>query len=169
MNAVSELSRILPLDRMPPEGIEFTVRALPPEFAGIAARLRVPAVQALECHFRLVPAKGGLPGAVVAHGRLSARLTRECVVSLDPFKTEQTEEFRVHLVVDGSESDELDPDADDEVPYAGDSVDLGELALEQLALVLEPYPRKPGAQLPAEATEEPESPFAALTRLARPT
>ncbi|MGH6890961.1 MAG: hypothetical protein ACREEP_01765, partial [Dongiaceae bacterium] len=53
-------------------------------------------------------------------------------------------------------------------------IDLGELAAEQLGLAIDPYPRKPDAQIPAEWTAEPASeppaakrpnPFAALEKL----
>jgi hypothetical protein len=50
----------------------------------------------------------------------------------------------------------------DEIPYAGDSIDLGAVLAEQLALSLDPYPRKPGAALPPEAADEPETPFSIL-------
>jgi len=39
--------------------------------------------------------------------------------------------------------------------------------VEQLALALDPYPRKPGAALPVELLDEPTGPFAALARLTR--
>jgi hypothetical protein len=56
--------------------------------------------------------------------------------------------------------------------------DLGEAVAEQLALALDPYPRAPGAELPAEAAEAgseegeatapgPAAPFAALAGLRR--
>ena len=49
-------------------------------------------------------------------------------------------------------------------------IDLGVLAAEFLALGLDPYPRKPGADFaaPAEADISTDSPFAALRQLARP-
>ena len=48
------------------------------------------------------------------------------------------------------------------MPYAGGAADLGEATVEQLALALDPFPRKPGAALPADVTEEVSGPFAAL-------
>ena len=75
--------------------------------------------------------------------------------------------FAVHFVPPGDEIDDSDPEAVDQIPYVGGAADLGEAAVEQLALALDPFPRKPGAALPAEAAEEASSPFAAL--LARRT
>jgi hypothetical protein len=54
---------------------------------------------------------------------------------------------------------------------ADDTIDLGEVVVEQLALTLDPYPRAPGAvfdpaALPGyEAPEAEVSPFAALVKL----
>jgi len=66
-------------------------------------------------------------------------------------------------VPDGTQEEEGDPESDDEIPYLGASIDLGEATVEQLALTLDPYPRKPDAVLPEE--ELPDAvvhPFAAL-------
>jgi hypothetical protein len=46
-------------------------------------------------------------------------------------------------------------------------LDLGEAAAEQLALALDPYPRKPDARLLGAAEDPPGFPFAALAPLAR--
>ena len=68
------------------------------------------------------------------------------------------------------ESDDADPEALDEIPYADGMLDLGEAAAEQLALALDPYPRAPGAALPEIADEaEAHRPFAALASLRRRT
>ena len=105
------------------------------------ARLGVPAVTALACRFRLTR----IAGAILAEGRLDALVSRVCVATLDEFEVPVTEEFRVRFVPAGSESNELDLDAEDEIPYRGGLIDLGEAAVEQLALALDPYPRKPDA------------------------
>ena len=127
----------------------------------MAARLSLAAVRQLCCTFDLHPAGAG---AVLAIGKLRARVTQNCVVSLEPFETDIAENFQVRFVPAGTETDDFDLDADDEIPYQGAALDLGEAAVEQLALALEPFPRKPGAELP-KAQEEAAGPFAALARL----
>jgi hypothetical protein len=64
----------------------------------------------------------------------------------------------------------VDPEADDPpevLPAEG--LDLGELVVQELAVVLDPYPRAPGAEVPAEfqpsEAEEVKGPFAALAAL----
>jgi uncharacterized metal-binding protein YceD (DUF177 family) len=86
------------------------------------------------------------------------------VVSLEEFETLTEERFRLRFVPAGRESDDDDPDSDDEIAYTGATIDLGEAAAEQLALALDPYPRKPDAVLPDAASEPLDLPFAALAR-----
>ncbi len=171
---MSELSRVVPLDRIGAGGLEFEVEAGASECAALAVRLGVPAVLSLRCAFRL---KAGRRGVVAAAGQLAARLVRDCVVTLEPFETSVAEAFQVRFVpaeqLDPAVCGEdlLDPDSDDEIGYEGAGIDLGEAAAEQLALGLDPYPRRPGVvSLPAgPADDEPGvvAPFAALAALRR--
>lgn len=166
-----ELHRPLAVAQIGASGRTVTVEADAAECAALARRMGIPAIHALSCRFRLV---AGEAGAVQAEGELRARLLQDCVVSLEPFESELVEPFRLRFVpaaeaADAEEEDApLDLEADDELPYHGGSIDLGEAVAEQLALALDPYPRKPGARLPDEAEAAPESPFAALARLRRP-
>jgi uncharacterized metal-binding protein YceD (DUF177 family) len=103
---------------------------------------------------------------VEADGSLRARLHQECVVSLDPFAVEVVEEFAVRFVPAGDESDDGDdPDVPDELAIENGTLELGEATVEQLALALDPYPRKPGAVLPEDAGDAPDNPFGALAKL----
>jgi len=134
------------------------------ERAAVAVRLGVAGIAELACRFSLSMVPGEF-GRIMGDGRLRARVTRECVVSLDDFEEHITEAFRVVFVPEGTESNDDDPEADDEVPYAGSMIDLGEATVEQVALMMAPYPRKPGVALAEEAGEQQSSPFASLSRL----
>ena len=49
-------------------------------------------------------------------------MVQTCVVSLEEFEAAIAEDFAVHFVPEGEESDDLDPEAEeDEIPYAGDT------------------------------------------------
>jgi uncharacterized metal-binding protein YceD (DUF177 family) len=160
-----ELHRPLALDRIGARATDIAVEASPEERAAVAGRLLVVGIPVLQCAFRLARVAGGI---IEAQGHLQARVLRTCVVSLDEFEAGVDERFSLRFVPAGTESDDPDPEAEDEVPYTGDFLDLGEAAVEQLALALDPYPRKPHAELPATETEAPEHPFAALASLRRP-
>ncbi len=162
---IPELSRPVPLERIG-DGMTVTVEADAAECAAIATRLMVPSVESLRCDWTL---SAPVNGIVVATGALLARLHQECVVSLETFPAVVGERFTVTFVPRGEEDEAADdPDAPDELPYDGASLDLGEASVEQVALLLEPYPRKPGAQLPEDAAEAPGSPFDALARWRTP-
>jgi len=179
--APAEFSRPLAVARLPREGLERLVEANPAECEALARRLRVPAIARLSCRFALMP---GRQGRVVAEGDLEALVTQTCVVSLEPFEAVVRERFELHFVPTGSESEDPDPELPDETGYPGETIDLGEAAAEQLALALDPYPRRPGvAQDAGEAGEAEDAgggvvrddadedraphPFAALGRLRR--
>ena len=161
-----EFLRPLTLDRIGPEGVEITVTAEPAERAALALRMHLPAIQSLTCRFHLRP---GPAGGVHATGRLQARITQTCIVSTDDFPAEIAEDFAVRFVPTGTEEEDPDIDSPDEIPFAGTALDLGEAAAEQLALALDPYPRKPGAILDSDAAAVPENPFARLAGLRRDT
>jgi uncharacterized metal-binding protein YceD (DUF177 family) len=159
-----EFSRKIRAEALPREGRDEQVEATPEECAAIAVRLQIPAVERLVCDFRLQPITGGRVAATV---RLQARLTRTCVVSLDDFPTEVTDLADLVFVPADLATEDDDPDTPDELPFDGGFIDLGETATEQLALALEPYPRKPGAELDPTTTDVETSPFAALAHLRR--
>jgi uncharacterized metal-binding protein YceD (DUF177 family) len=157
-----ELHRPLALDRIGPDGADVTVEASPAECARLAERMQLPAVLSLSCRFHLVR-EGST--RVRAAGHLAARVVQTCAVTAEDFEAALTEDFRVRFVPTDEVSDDPELDDDDEVPYEGRILDLGEAAAEQLALSLDPYPRAPGAELwPIEDDEAP-APFTALSNL----
>ena len=160
-----ELSRPVVLDRIGAAGSEHVVEAGPEELEALAKRLMIPAVNRLACRIRLRREAGAI---IEGTGHLEAEVVQVCVLTLDEFPQEVREDFKVEFVPAGSESDDPDPDSPDQIPYEGGAIDLGEAAAEQLALALDPYPKKPGAAEPEAETEEKPGPLAALAALRRP-
>jgi uncharacterized metal-binding protein YceD (DUF177 family) len=156
-----EFSRPQRIDALPPAGLERRVEAKPGELEALARRMQVPAIEALTCDWHLSPVSRG---RVIAQGKLSARLTQTCVVTLEEFATAVGERFTIHFVPLGEEQEDENPESPDELPYEGAMIDLGEATAEQLGLALDPYPRKPGAELPQTEVGE-ENPFASLRKL----
>jgi uncharacterized metal-binding protein YceD (DUF177 family) len=159
-----ELQRLFPIARIG-EGAHFVVDAKPQELAALAARMGVLGIDSLTCRFDL---RQRDRDTIDATGVLRARVRQSCVVSLDPFEADIAEDFAIRFVPAGTESDDLDVESEDEIGYEGGVLDLGEAASEQLALALDPFPRKPGAELPPAASAEEMGAFAALAKLRRP-
>ncbi len=142
------------------------------ERAALADRFDLCAVESLDARLRL--RCGPLPGSVIVQGDVSADVVQTCVVTLEPVAThldnsvalvfapavESDEAATVDIVVDANDPPE---------PLVGDAIDIGEVVAEHLALVLDPYPRAPGAALDQESSSnrsvdrgETTNPFARL-------
>ncbi|GBQ87223.1 DUF177 domain-containing protein [Asaia krungthepensis] len=176
-----EFSRRLVINRIGHEGLNETIKAKEDECRKLAKRLDIPAVRALDCRFRIIPEASD---HFVLEGVLTAHVVLECVITGDHFEDALNESFAVRMVPARrfSEESASDLEAIDEIPYEGNALDLGEIASEQLALMLPAYPRKPGAALenavdeaPRETAEEAAdeagsrpNPFGALAGLSLP-
>jgi uncharacterized metal-binding protein YceD (DUF177 family) len=157
-----EFHRPLSLDRIGAHGLDIAVEATAAECAALAERMKLPAVRSVACTFHLIREGRDV---VLARGHLQARVVQTCVVSLEDFEAPVDEVFQVRFVPAGEETDDIDPDSDDEIPFEGNLIDLGEAAAEQLGLALDPYPRMPGAVLTEAEPEVKPHPFAALSGL----
>ncbi|HQT74597.1 MAG TPA: DUF177 domain-containing protein, partial [Acidiphilium sp.] len=126
-----------------------TIETSAAERAAIAAAFGIPAIAALSGSFHLRRAGGP---RIEARLELAAEVTQSCIVSLEPVDQSIAETAALLLVTNGApveDDDMLDPDAPDQVALEGTVADLGALLVEQLALALDPYPRRPGAEPPA--------------------
>ena len=116
-------------------------------------------------------------------GSLDATITQQCVVTLEPFEQEISDEIdrtfepvssRSRRPRDLNEEGEIEIDLETLDPpdvMVDGVIDLGALICEQLALGIDPFPRKPGAVFVPEEekdggeAEDKPSPFAALAKL----
>ncbi|MBD1545039.1 YceD family protein [Roseibium aggregatum] len=116
-------------------------------------------------------------------GTLEATVTQQCVVTLEPFKQELFEDIdrtfepvssRARRPRDLNEEGEIEIDLETLDPpdvMVDGVIDLGAMICEQLALSIDPFPRKPGAVFEQEEekdsgeVEDKPSPFAALAKL----
>ena len=100
-----------------------------------------------------------------------------CSVSLESFEQPLKGEIDLRVVPAGSphvpDSDggevEYDPEAPDPPDVLeGSVIDVAAYAIEHLALELDPFPRKPGAEFDYQPPEAEMSPFAVLKALKDP-
>lgn len=161
----AEFSRPVTLDHVPAGGQSLTLIASEAERTALAGRFGLLALVSFRGELQLRPAP---EGRVLVTGRLAAEVDQACVVSLEPVRQSVEEEVAWRLLPDGVEPTDGDDDPDD-IPATAGIVDLGEALAQQLSLALDPYPRAPGAELPAEAGDgAAHGPFAALAKLRRP-
>jgi uncharacterized metal-binding protein YceD (DUF177 family) len=140
------------------------------ERARIATDLGLESLPALSAELTV---RAWLDGAEIA-GRFRARVEQLCSLTLESFEQELAGAFEVRAVPAGSPNAseggghevELDPDAADPPDVLeGDTVDLAAYVVEHLALEIDPFPRKPGAEFDYAPPDQEESPFAVLKSL----
>jgi uncharacterized metal-binding protein YceD (DUF177 family) len=169
-----EFSRFVEADSVGTHRMERRISANPEERAALAKRFDLVKIDRLEAVFSLKRAGGGV---IHVNGELEAEVTQSCVVTLAPVPAKVAETFSADFADEDRRrvaEPDLDFEADDPPePIRNGHLDLGELAAEQLALALEPYPRAPDAAIPAEfspdedAEAEPErtvNPFSILKK-----
>lgn len=174
-----EFSRPIDVADLPAEGRAFSIEASDSECVCIAAQLGVPAVKSLKAEGTVRPQ--GRVGVVRLEGTLTALVRQICVVTLEPFDAAIS--AAVERLYDAAIGDEW-ADAEDDhgqlvvhvgpngfsEPLVDARIDVGEAAVEQLALELDPHPRKPGATFTAPVdgnVPDAPSPFAKLASLRR--
>lgn len=107
-------------------------------------------------------------------GCVKAELELKSVISLENFYKKYTAPFALYFDTKATYKDirEMDPDLDDEIPdiIENGQIDLANIAIEQLALIMEDYPRREGESFCFtsefdEQTDQTENPFAILAKL----
>ena len=171
--AENEFSRLLSRDALGAKTERCEISASPSERAALARRFGLLALESLSAQLTVRP-RGAL-GLVEVTGRLWAKVSQACVVTLEPVADEIDAE--VALVYTLKEKDpedievEFDPDAEDPPELIGpDGLDLGEAVVQQLAVLLDPYPRCKNAVLPSSVQAGTDdggikSPFSVLKEL----
>jgi len=153
--------------------IKLSLEADAAERAKIAGDLGLESLPMLRADVTVRP---WLDGAEIS-GRLRARVEQLCSVSLEAFEQPLEGEIDVRVVPAGSPNApgesphevelELDsPDPPDVLE--SDVIDVAAYVVEHLALELDPFPRKPGAEFDYEPPTQEASPFAVLKNLKTP-
>jgi hypothetical protein len=126
----------------------------------------------LECAFDLSHYGNG---GVHVLGWVSATVGQTCVVTLEPMQNEVEEDIDLIFTTAAGASVAVGggsvPASDDAPePLQNGIVDVGAIATEFLMLGIDPYPRRPGAELelPKNADEPGDRPFSALAALKKP-
>lgn len=175
-----EFSHVVETGQLPPEGANLDLIATEAERIALARRFQILAVHRLEAHVQVV-LHPVVAGSFLVKGRFEADVDQACVVSLEPVREAVSESFSRSFAPAAAaggartgtdEPEWLDPDSADPPDLLADGrIDVGEVVAEELALGLDPYPRKTGADMPEQyrpRTDDKEgkiSPFAALARL----
>tara|TARA_R110002072_G_scaffold14107_26_gene58882 strand:- start:359 stop:913 length:555 start_codon:yes stop_codon:yes gene_type:complete len=135
-----EFSVGITLDSLGEDVREIDLEADRQQRAALAARFGLVSLDSFRAHLTLVWLKTGKVLSVT--GRISADVTQNCVVTLDPFPATVAEEVDIVFARNSADTADI-VDPDDVEPLEGETLDLGEIVAEELSLALDPYPRHP--------------------------
>lgn len=172
-----EFSRPVKVRSLEPGVNELRIEADAGEREALARRFDLVAIGDLAATIRLTP--DAARRTVRLEGNLTAEITQTCVVTLEPI------ERRIEAPIERLYADDAprelagDVTALDEIedlpdPIVGGAIDVGEAAAEQLALEIDPFPRRADARFrgymdaagPPDSMEaRPQGPFAVLAKL----
>ena len=141
-----EFSHIVRPSELPDGGARFTLEASPEERAALATRFGLEALEAFRAEIALKWISGGAFLRLTA--RIQADVVQSCVVTLEPIRTALDQPLEILYAHEPEDPELLDSDPERDVELLeGDSLDIGEIAAAEMALMLDPYPRAPGAAL----------------------
>jgi uncharacterized metal-binding protein YceD (DUF177 family) len=166
----AEFSRPIDVAGLGDRAQSHAIAANPAERAALVRRFGLHALSRLEAQLSL---RRRGERNVELSGDFAAELEQVCVVSLEPVPAEIRRSFRqiysADLPAESLGEVVVDADEEEDAPEPlGSTIDLGEAVAQQLAVALDPYPRRPDAQLPeigAPAAAAEDGAFAALAKL----
>jgi uncharacterized metal-binding protein YceD (DUF177 family) len=159
---------------IPADGLAVERTASPEEAARLAGVLEILSVDKLVVQYRLTARAGG---RVALTGTITAHVTQDCVVTLDPVASTLSLPLdaaytpRARAAGNAAEGTLEDLEKPEEEPIENGTVDVGRVILEELMSGIDPYPRRSDANFDwsGEGAEEiRDNPFAALSRLRKP-
>ncbi len=140
-------------------------RTLEPDAATrgrIARSLDLASLDTFTATVGIIPARVGW----TLSGRVVAEAVQTCGLTLEPLPVSIDETFSVDLIeaAEPVAGEAVEVSLDDDAPDVIEDgrIDLGQYAVEQLALTLDPFPRKPGAEFVQPEEPADISPFAVL-------
>ena len=151
---------------------EQTIEATADECRKLAERFNLLALDDLSARIRTIRKGQGEAIRISVSGHLQAKVTQSCIITLEPVESEIGVDFRT--VFDSDVNDriadcDLDPEQEDvPEPIVDGIVDLGELMAQVLAVEINPFPRKDGAnssEMTLESSDSGANPFAILEKL----
>ena len=151
---------------------EYKLKATPKDLVYIAEVLKVPAVKSCQSQISLRFDRKN--HRLDVSGKVEAVLVQESVISLELFDKKYEGEFTLFFDTKATYKDirELDEELGDEIPdlVVDGKIDLGDITIEQVALLIDDYPRQEGEEFSFvsefdEETTEQDNPFNILKKL----
>lgn len=150
----------------------FHLKATQPQLAYIAEVLKTVSAKSFSADIQVQYLKK--EHLIEVWGNVSAELELTSVVSLENFNKKYQSEFRVEFdtkaTIKNNPEEEIDLEADLPDPVIDGKIDLAEIAMEQIALIIDDFPRQDGEEFHFqsefdEETTQAMNPFNVLAKL----
>ncbi len=167
-NSQLEFSHVIPVDKIPAQGMVVELSANDQQRADLAKRFALQDLTSLSAKLTINPARDG--AAFSVRGDLLADVVQSCVVTLEPVPAHVHDDLSVLFtdLVDEDGLEHADFDGDDLEVLVNGKIDLGELLAQHLGVALDPYPRKAGVdfdKVTFGTADSPVNPWAKLVEL----
>ncbi len=168
---IPEFSRPIPLEEIGEREVVRDIEANADERAALSKRFGILSLGLLKAHVRLTWVQGRK--LLKLTGAFEAEVEQACVVTLEPVHEHIAEKLDLLFERPAKGAETADRtievmSVEDAEPLPPHEIDIGEVVAEELALSLNPYPRKPEASFDADKMgERGPSPFDVLARLKR--
>ncbi len=162
----SPFRRLLPLKGGALDGDSFSLAATVTEESAVARLLEVERVADLRVEGRWT----AVDGMMRLEGQVSAAIVQPCVVTFEPVQSDARADFERYVVIGvepGRDTVEVGVDDRDIVYVAEPVIDVGAVAVEELALATPVYPRAANADAllaDLDRDDQEDGPFAVLAR-----
>lgn len=177
-DAPSPPSRAYDVSDIPSAGISGSINLVESERENVATLLQTPEVSKFQFEYALVPDQRK---RFRLKGRLTANVVQECIITMEPVEATIDEEIQIDLwpSKDVEIAEKLAEEEGRTIllegpePIIDGQIDVGQLAYECLADLLDPFPRKTGAEFESTCSKtakmdtQPNKPFANLDELLR--
>jgi uncharacterized metal-binding protein YceD (DUF177 family) len=170
-----ELSMIIDVRSLGDRIKEVSIEANDEELEKLTKRMLVEKIDYFNACVSLEPKNGGKK--VILNGEISAKLTQNCILTLEPVEEIINEKFEIFFDSSVKEEDienlSIEEIVEGEIiEPLGKTLDGGEVVAEQLGLAINPYPKKQDAVFEygqedgeKDAKEDTNNPFSVLAKL----
>jgi hypothetical protein len=163
----SPVSFVANVVRLPQKGLSVVIEADAAQRAALAGAHGLSSVESYRADLLVTAWKRN---GVKISGRVEADITQACVVTLDPLHAHIEEPVEGLFLPQDSKLGRLGFEGGGEIlldaegpdspeTFEGDTIDVGALAEQFFGLAIDPYPRKPGAELESDEDGPTETEF----------
>lgn len=155
---VKNMQQVFIVDNLPKTGFELKLKATDEECKLLAPQINVEQVASFTAELLI---KQWRRGGVHIEGKFTAKLTQQCVISLDSFDTIIDEKIdqkffastKIPEFGEKKEVEMIDNDMDPPEALVDGQLNIFDYLAETLLLQLDPYPKKPDSQLESLAID----------------